>query len=256
MTRRIAGLMLALGSFSKEIHMKRMLQWGVACALGAWAGVAQAAPMPVLSQHYVGECAYSTGCLVATPTWSTEDVTLSWTITAPANATQPWSYSYTLADGDGGALQKAISHSLLEVSPTIDDGNLASLFPSLPGIDEAGVEYWGDEGNSTPGIPSLLYGLKFTAQGGTVSFSFTTFRSPIWGDFYSKDGKNQQQDVYAYNSGFGTDPATSLLGITGWVPTPDTTGTPRETVPLPASAWLMLLGTAILGARRWCRGAA
>lgn len=227
--------------------MKRTT-WGAVLAALLCVGPAQAVPMAVPPALYVGDCTVAEGCLVATPTWSTQNATVGYAVTAPAVSGGAWHYSYTFAAGDGGALAKEISHLLLEVSPNITDASVATLFSNFSPAPHADlVEDWGDEGGSSPGIPSTLYGLKWEVGAGTFTWSFDSLRSPVWGDFYSKDGRNDGVDVYAYTSGWGTDPATGALGALGWVPTPDTVGEvdPRI-VDVPAPAALVLLGLGLL----------
>lgn len=47
------------------------------------------------------------------------------------------------------------------------------------------------DGNSNPNMPGRIYGVKMIVPGAAagVVFSFNSIRSPVWGDFDSKDGR-------------------------------------------------------------------
>ncbi|HZK14520.1 MAG TPA: hypothetical protein VFC55_08360, partial [Desulfobaccales bacterium] len=60
-------------------------------------------------------------------------------------------------------------------------------------------------------------------------------RLPVWGDFYAKGSKG----VYAYNTGFGTDPGLLTADFNPWILVPET----KTVVPLPGS--VLLLGSGL-----------
>ena len=108
-----------------------------------------------------------------------------------------------------------------------------------------------------------MYGLKFegglSANALTWSVSFNSDRSPVQGNFYSKDGKDDPDgnrgplpmiDVVAWNSGFtglspeGADdnPAVTADGTATdtWIAVPDTHT--QEVIPEASSILLGVLG--------------
>jgi hypothetical protein len=120
---------------------------------------------------------------------------LDWTITYD-NVTELWTYTYEVSSASDG-LSKNLSSFIVAVS----DGALTGEFTDLRD-NMVGVDTWGDDGVSDVEIPGgTMYGLKF---GPGDTFSFTTARSPVWGNFYAQDGKDKQDDgtlivVRAYN---------------------------------------------------------
>jgi hypothetical protein len=119
-----------------------------------------------------------------------------------------YTYHWTTADKD-------LSHIIIQVSA----GATASEFEVIGD----GIEKWtigtfdqNSDGNSNPGIPGAIYGLKVDLSEDSTDFKFTirTLRGPVWGDFYAKDGKDSKgtEEVYAYNSGFSDPDPTDALG--------------------------------------------
>ena len=211
---------------------------------------------------------------------------ISWDISYDQTA-QLWSYEYTLSGS------KAISHFILEVTnpslaneiinPRIkmgsDDDEESSSHDGHgkyssdnDGEDDddsdndwtpvsiKGPQFWGNEGNSTPGLPAgLLYGIKFDVGGNPITYAFETAKDPVLGNFYSKDGVDSIKqcklrvslDVYAYNN---------ALGITGFnssdkldfIVRPDGGDYP-PVVPEPVSSTLFFCGGAVLAVRRYMK---
>lgn len=139
--------------------------------------------------------------------------TISWQVsqigvTAEGNAL--WKYAYTWM-----VMEREISHVIIEVTKdsTWETSDFTILWDeTTDGVTYGGYGYFGpSEGNSNPGIPEALYGIKFEVDNLlTATFAFTTDHAPVWGDFYSKDG-NALPSTYAYNLGFtgnDTDPSS------------------------------------------------
>jgi hypothetical protein len=216
--------------------------------LGAFAvAILMALATASQADMWTGSLSSADGGLIAAGGWS-NGTTLSWTVSseeAGAPAGFPWYYEYTLATPGPG---QAISHMIIEVSPTFLEGNLSSLIvnDNTPWTDWD-VDTWGP-GGSNPSIPGDLYGLKVNTSlnAPTVTLSFYSNRMPVWGDFYAKDGAvpGTGQWNYAYNSGFlAPDPIVAAHNgpEQGHLLVPDTV------VPVPAAVLLGLLGLGAAG---------
>lgn len=183
--------------------------------------------------------------------------------------TSLFTYRYTIhgdgfdAMGDPLPLSKALSHLIISLSPTIDWANGGGSF-SLLNSDSSGLqgnptfgEFDPNQGNSNPGMPNSVYGVKFDSSGDPLLFTvaFTTTQAPVWGTFYSKDGKDGGDDTFAYSSGFATSPDFNVFAqvgddLIGYIPTPDTeTGPPDIEIPgvVPEPSSILLFGLGALG---------
>jgi hypothetical protein len=120
---------------------------------------------------------------------------ISWEVTQ--NPDNTWHYSYTFEHIAGET-----SHFILEVSDvfTLDDlWNPTGDFTSV----ELGPF---GPGPSNPGMPGEMNAIKFDGARGLIThISFDSPREPVWGDFYSKNGRVGGVDNAAWNAGF-TEP--------------------------------------------------
>jgi hypothetical protein len=127
--------------------------------------------------------------------------TIAWEVTDMGSH---YHYKYTLT-----VPQHAISHFIIEISPTAESSNFWNFggpFQGTPVIDDY------TQLNGNPDIPAPIYGIKFDeAFGTTAVFEFDSTRVPVWGDFYAKCGANPANQVW--NMGITlpdpTDPAAN-----------------------------------------------
>ncbi len=149
---------------------------------------------------YSGALSSSSG-LYGAEDW-TSGASISWTVEQIGSQ---WSYTYEI-----NVANKDVSHFIIELS----DGAVKSDFwdVSLNDVtyelehEDFDTYNSSGQGNSNPGIPDDIYGMKIepdVEEEYFLKFSFTTYRQPVWADFYAKDGKTSGNDVYMYNVGFG-----------------------------------------------------
>jgi hypothetical protein len=203
---------------------------------------------------YTGSISNGNG-LYGTAAWSSNAL-LSWLVAYDAE-TNLWTYTYTFSVNG-----KSPSHEIIEVSSG-DSPFTSDNIKDYTGIGGTGAitgpgTFTPQDGNSNPGMPGNIYGIKWgsdSASGFTDTWTLLTDRQPMWGDFYSKDGKDCGAWVLAYNTGFGHDTESAIGNgnafdqATGWawalVPDSESTIPPQEQVPEPGT--IMLLGGGLLG---------
>jgi len=157
---------------------------------------------------YEGSLTGAGGGITATDGWDSPSTMFSWSISdvGVQNGDILWQYNYLFE-----VPRKDISHMIIEVSPEASDNEFAILSGS-----SAGVQVYGEEGNSNPNIPENMWGIKFEEGSLVLAASFQTTRAPVWGDFYAKDGVDDGINVTAWHTGVGTLvslPATSIRWI-------------------------------------------
>jgi hypothetical protein len=149
-----------------------------------------------------------------------------------------WHYDYTFT-----VPEKDISHIIFETSPTFTESDLLNL--TWPG-DLTEVQTH-TSANGNPDIPGSMYGVKFDSPAqGTTSWNieFDSWRQPVWGDFYARDGRTDGNLNSAWNQGFlsadPTDPPQNG-SLNYHVLVPDTVATST-----PEPGTLALVGLALL----------
>jgi hypothetical protein len=148
----------------------------MAVSTGVWAAIPTSPP-------WTGTLTGSGGGITATEQWNAAGTSMKWTVNLLVSGLYKYDYIFTVPDKD-------ISHILIETSRDID----------IIGYEK---KEWGEEGNSNPGIPSNVYGVKIPSKpsgssGTAWTFGFTSAHAPVWGDFYAKSGNG----TYAHNTVF------------------------------------------------------
>jgi hypothetical protein len=174
---------------------------------------------------------------------------IAWQITE-AGPGKAFHYEYTISGVDGAALGKTLSHWNLEVSNPSSRSNFTNFNGIQAPYDGQYVPATWRPKQGSPGQPGDLYGIRFNsgqdyvkAGTQTYTFSFDTFCVPVWGDFYAKSGNG----VYAYNTGFGTNPHLLTTDFNPWLMVPGT----KSLTPLPGSVLLLGFGLAGLALARF-----
>lgn len=175
--------------------------------------------------------------------WITGGTTqIQWAVSQLADLS--WSYSYILTVPDGN-----ISHLILELSPSAVLGDLSNLSGTF---SNPVVNTFTPSDQSNPNLPGNIYGVKFQNVGTTSgTFSFTTARAPVWGNFYAADGQahNPGTTNTAWNSGFllahPTDPPSNG-SVTNHLLVPDS----KTAIPDASTIVLACFGALPLFAKR------
>jgi len=177
--------------------------------------------------------------LVANGIWAEKGVSITSTVTrGTLDGSAYWHYYYNLSiNGNQGA----ISHMILQVTSGANALS-ADEIESVSYDFQTDDPTWYYQGNSNPGMPGSIFGLKFDLGANEwmeFTLEFYSKRNPMLGDFYSKDGVAGGDGWnYVYNEGFGNE-----IGAKIYVPN-------GSVIPAPGALLLGTIGTGIVG---WLR---
>jgi len=154
-----------------------------------------------------------TGTLSTAPTATLDGVgnwvdpgvtTITYTVTRET-AADPWQYCYDF----NTTAQGGLSHIIIEVTPP-DPASPEEPYFTANNVLWASASWElkvyspSDPGNSNPGLPGDIYGLKFAGNSATSdTICLLSDIGPTWRDAYAKDGNAGDSGVNAmWNAGF------------------------------------------------------
>ena len=183
----------------------------VAFALTAGVGVTGVEAAPIVFTGCLAGPAVQTACsdgdLVTTPNDWTDSI-LRWTVTGDTGG-GAWLYSYSLSFTDtAGPGAGPVDDVIIELSSSFTANDAISVSANCT----VGTFNPSPGSNPHPNLPESIYGLKCSPSADLNPYTWTisTLRAPVWGDFYAKTGGNANNWGTAYNAGFlNADPVAA-----------------------------------------------
>jgi hypothetical protein len=186
------------------------------------------------------------GGITASAGWADGNFELEWDHEVKSGH---YEYTYKIkTKGVPGAGIRMLSHWIFQISddvPARDFREFAvqsntesnpDIFGDIPIV--AVLDTYDGTQPGNPDMPGSIYGFKIETITGDdfgpeIHIAFNSYRAPVWGDFYAKDGKEGDIDVTAWNNGLATPSDNEI----DYIVVPDTT-----VIPEPGTIILMVLG--------------
>jgi len=165
--------------------------------------------------------------VIATAPWSS-NFKISWDVEQSGNI---FNYKYTISGIDNN-LSRDVSYLVLQVSDNFTKGD---IFNIKNAVLADGPKFFKEIGG--------LMGIKFEdiVNPSNLIIEFDSYRSPMWGSFYTKDGKFKGVDVKAFNSGLEFNTGS-------FIAVPDTTVVPNTNTIILMIAGLFFIS--VIGLRK------
>jgi hypothetical protein len=169
---------------------------------------------------------------------------ISWTITEAGGV---FHYAYELS-----GLDQDLSHIIIQVSDNFTEEDIWNATQDSADGDPQTYSP-SDPGNSNPGLPNSIFGIKFSGgDGDTYTVEFDSDRAPMWGNFYAKDGRQPGTTNvnYAYNDGLANLTSEDILDF---IAVPDTVGDGDDeepVIPEPMTLGMVGIGLGLVGMLR------
>jgi hypothetical protein len=167
---------------------------------------------------------------------------ISWNITFNS-MTNLYTYSYSFfAPNRSGAPQPLEqSHFILELSGGCIVEGQSDCIQGANSVTEFRSDWDSSIGQSNPGMPAAIYGVKFGT--GLSTYTFLSDRNPVWGNFYAKKANDGLWNLGLESAHSGS---TDKLYF---IPRPDT-DSPAPQIPEPGTFALLGAGIGVFALLR------